>query len=111
MKSVLGALLLISLIGNGYLLLRLMKADDQIEAGVHGEMMSTFGLQDLSYFLRNSGATKEQLLELARKQPVRKGHERAPPQITANRFVWFPLDVSFTKSGTIDQIKVAGDSY
>jgi hypothetical protein len=111
MKWVLGTALVVSLISNGYLALRWMKVDDAIEAGVHAEMVSTFALSDLAYFLRKSGTTKTQLLELARQRPVKAGAERSPPELKDNRFVWFPLEVTFTEAGTIDQIRVAGDAY
>lgn len=111
MKWVLGAGLVLSLIGNGYLGFCLLKESERIEAGVHAEMMATFALEDLSYFLRHSGVTKAKLLELARKRPAKAGQDRMPPELTGNRFVWFPLEVTFTESETIDQIKVAGDTY
>jgi len=111
MKRMLGAALVASLFVNAYLLLRLIKTDDAIQAGVHAEIMSTFALEDLSYFLRNSGITKGRLLELARRQPAKAGAERVAPEIRDNRFVWFPLEMTFTEAGTIDQIRVAGDAY
>src|SRR6478609_3906739 len=104
MKWVLGAALLVSLAGNAYLAARLLKEDDKIEAGVHAEMLSSFALEDLSYFLRHSGITKARLLELARQQPAKAGQERLPPELTGSRFVWFPLEMTFAESGTIDQI-------
>lgn len=111
MKRVLAAALVLSVIGNVYLAFRLMKADDAIEAGVHAEMMSSFALEDLSYLLRNSDLTQAELVTLARKKPAKPGEEREPPQVTANRLAWLPLEVTFTRAGAIDQIKVAGDAY
>lgn len=111
MKRLLAAGLALSLIGNVYLAFRLMKADDAIEGGVHAQLLSSFALQDLSYFLRSSGVTKAQLVEFARRKPVGKGHERTPPEVTANRFTWLPLEITFTGAGAIDQIRVAGDAY
>jgi len=111
MKRLLGAALVLSLIGNVYLASRLMKADDAIEAGVHAEMMASFALEDLCYFLRSSGVTKAQLVELARRKPLKKGQERAPPEVTADGFTWLPLEITFTSAGAIDQVKVAGDAY
>ena len=111
MKWVLGAGLVLSLIANGVLGFVLMKQEDAIEAGVHAEMMSTFALKDLCYFLRHSGVTKAKLLDLARAASPQTGENRAPPELTANGFFWFPLEVTFTPAETIDQIKVAGDTY
>ena len=111
MKRVLGAGLVLSLIANGVLGFCLMKQGDTIEAGVHAEMMSTFALKDLCYFLRHSGVTKAKLLDLARTASPQTGEGRAPPELTANGFFWFPLEMTFTAAETIDQIKVAGDTY
>jgi hypothetical protein len=111
MNRLLGAGLALSLVGNLYLGFRLMKQDDRIEAGVHAEMMSTFALKDLCYFLRHSGVTKAKLLSLARTRSPQTGEGRAPPELTTNGFIWFPLEMTFTPAETIDQIKVAGDTY
>ena len=111
MKRLLAAGLVVSLIGNLYLAFQLMKAGDAIEGGVHAERMSSFALEDLSYLLRNSGLTQAELVALARKKPAKQGEEREPHHVTANRLVWFPVEVTFTGVGTIDQIRVAGDAY
>jgi hypothetical protein len=111
MKKVLGVAVVSSLIANAYLGFLLLKEGDKTEAAAHAEMISRFGFEDLSHLLRHSGMTKAQLLELVRKQPIPAGSERAPPSVAANRFYRFPLEVTFAASGTIDQIKVAGDRY
>lgn len=111
MKRLLAAGLVLSLLGNVCLAFQLMKAGDAIEGGVHAELMASFALDDLSYLLRNSGLTQAELVALARKKPAKQGQEREPPQVTANRLLWFPLEVTFTSAGAIDQISVSGDSY
>jgi hypothetical protein len=111
MRNVLGAALVLSLIGNGYLGLRMIKQGDEIEAGVHAEIVSKYALEDLSYFLRHSDLTSVKLLDLARKQPGKAGRDRQAPELRANRFVWFPLEMTFTASGSVDQIRVAGETY
>lgn len=88
-----------------------MKQGDTIEAGVHAEMVSTFALKDLCCFLRHSGVTKAKLLDLARTKSPQTGEGRSPPELTPNGFVCFPLEVTLTPAGTIDQIRVAGETY
>jgi hypothetical protein len=61
--------------------------------------------------LRQSGATRNQLLDWARKQPSEAEGERAQPQLIDNRFVWFPLEVTFGSSGAIERITVGGEAY
>jgi hypothetical protein len=111
MKRLLAVALGLSLTGNAYLGIRLAQEREKIEAGVHAEMLSSAGLEDLSYFLRQSGVTQARLFDLARRKPAKAHQERMPPELEANRFFWFPLEVTFSESGAIDQIKIAGDSY
>ena len=111
MKRLLVVALGLSLMSNAYLGVRLAQEREKIEAGVHAEMLSSAALEDLSYFLRQSGVTQAQLLEQARRKPVKSHQERTPPELTADRFSWFPLEVTFSESGAIDQIEIAGDSY
>lgn len=105
------AALALSVMGNAYLGARLAGEREKIEAGVHAEMLSSAALEDLSYLLRHSGLTRAKLLDLARQQPAKAQAERLPPELTASRLVWFPLEMTFSESGTIDQIRVAGDAY
>ena len=111
MKRLLGVALFLSMVANGYLGLRLVKQGDRIEASTQAEMLNNLALHDLSYFLRQSAITKVQLADLARKQPGEAGRDRPSPVVTENRFVWFPLEVTFTESGGIDRVMVAGDVY
>lgn len=112
MKKVLTvALLLLSLAGNVSLGLLLLGQENKIEAGLHAEVISEMGLRDLSFLLRKSGATPSQLLEWARSQPNQPGEERVGPELVNNRFVWFPLEVTFGPSGTIERLTVGQDAY
>lgn len=111
MKKALLVALLLSLAGNAYLGVVLIGRENRIEAGLHAEVVSEMGLRDLSHFLRKSGATPSQLLDWARSQPNRPGEERSGPELVKNRFVWFPLEVTFGASGSIERIAVGGDAY
>lgn len=109
MKTLLVVALALSVLGNLYLLFRLYVQDNDIDEGVHAELISQKGMRDLSYFLRKSGATRAQLLDWAKAEPTEPGTERLDPQIVGNRFVWFPLEITFESSGAIGQIKVGGE--
>lgn len=111
MNRLLSVALFLSMVANGYLVIRLIKEGDRIEAVTHAQMLKNLALHDLSYFLRQSAITKDQLVDIARKRPGEAGSDRPPPVVTENRFVWFPLEVTFTESGTIDRVMVAGDVY
>ena len=89
MKKVLGVALVLSLTGNCYLGVLLIKEEDKLDEAIHAEMVSDSAFRDFSYFLRKSGMTKAQLVELAREQPSQPG-ERSPPEATANGFQRFP---------------------
>jgi len=111
MKKALWVALLLSLAGNAYLGFLLLGDEKEIDAGLHAEVVSEMGLRDLSHFLRKSGATPSQLLDWARSQPNQPGEERLGPELVENRFVWFPLEVTFGASGTIERIAVGADAY
>ena len=111
MKKLLVVALALSLAGNCYLAFRLQVQSNSIDAGLHAELMSQWGLRDLSYFLRKSGVTRSQLLDWAKSQPNDPGTERLEPELTDNRFVRFPLEVTFGTSGAIKRITVAGEGY
>ena len=111
MKKALVVALMLSLAGNAYLGFRLLAEENKIDAGLHAEVISEMGLRDLSYFLRKSGVTRTQLLEWARSQPDRPGEERLGPELVENRFVWFPLEVTFGATGTVERVAVGGDAY
>jgi hypothetical protein len=111
MKKAILVAFLLSLAGNIYLALLLLRQENRIDAGLHAEVMSEMGIRDLSHFLRQSGASPKQLLDWARSQPNQPGEERSAPEIVGNRFVWFPLEVTFGSAGTIERIAVGGDAY
>ncbi|HVR61470.1 MAG TPA: hypothetical protein VMU50_06190 [Polyangia bacterium] len=111
MKRLLGVAFFLSVVANGYLGMRLIKERDRIEAATHAEMLKNLALHDLSYFLRQSAIAKVQLVDLAGKRPGEAGRDRQPPVVTENRFIWYPLEVTFTEAGTIDRVMVAGDVY
>jgi hypothetical protein len=111
MKQLLVVALLLSMVANGYLGMRLVKEGDRTEAATHAKVLNSHALHDLSYFFRQSAITKDQMVDLARKQPAEPGKDRPPPLVTENRFVWSPLEVTFTESGAIDRVIVAGDVY
>lgn len=111
MKMALLVALLLSLAGNACLVVVIIGQENKIDAGLHAEVISEMGLRDLSHFLRKSGATANQLVDWARSQPNQPGEERLGPELVENRFVWFPLEVTFGVSGTIERIAVGGDAY
>jgi hypothetical protein len=111
MKKALVAALLLSLAGNAYLGFLLHVEGNEIDAGLHAEILAEMGLRDLSHFLRKSGATRTQLVDWARSEPNQPGEERLGPEVVENRLVWFPLEITFGASGTIDRISVGGDAY
>ena len=111
MKQLLVAALFLSMVANVYLGMRLIKEGDRIESATQAKVLNNRALRDLSYLFRRSAITKDQMVDLARKQPGEAGKDRPPPVVTENRFVWSPLEVTFTESGAIDRVIVAGDVY
>lgn len=111
MKKLLGLALLLSVATNAYLGFLLYVQDNRIDAGLHAEIIATMGLRDLSYLLRKSGATRTQLLEWASSKPNQPGTERLAPELVDGRLVWFPLEVAFGATDTIERISVGGEAY
>lgn len=106
--AVLGLALLASLGGN--VALR-WKQQELIDAAVHSEIVARHGIEDLAYLLRGCGLRRDRLIDLSRQQPLPPGSERLPGEMTGMRFSRFPLEISFTETGEISSIMVAGERY
>jgi len=111
MKKLLFGALMLSLAGNLYFAFRLQSESNTIDEGLHAEVICQSGLRDLSYFLRKSAPTGSQLLGWAKSQPSEAGIERLDPELVGNRFVRFPLEITFGPSGAVDRVLVGGEKY
>ena len=88
-----------------------MKIYDAIESGVEHEAVLEMGLADLVYYLKNSDLPPSKILELAKKQPLKKSDERMKPEFSGSRFYQFPIEIIFSHKGNILSVKVAEESF
>lgn len=84
---------------------------DLNESGSEHEFLLEMGLTDLAYYIKNSSLTPAQILDLAKKQPIKKGTERMQPELSENKFYRFPVEIIFSESGGILSVKIANESY